>query len=339
MDSLLPISKFIDYLLARLEENYEKTGLSISDDLTSWGNTLRLRLAGTKEMQLFLKEKVFYLSSDEFPIHLFLHRHVMKSGVPVAPLLTTKSGAISFKVCKREFEVQQWLQGDSCRIEQPAYILSLGHTFGVFHCAASHFRLDQMQNWSFPSARRRWFPDHWELICSYLDFLQSLHTNQRSILTQLRDIREQLVYWEEIIEWDKLPKQWLHGDASPDNAIWQGSAHCYLLDFDDARWGYKSWEVAQMVTVLGIVERNKENGLTEIRKNWDSEKMAQFLSGYLEVNRLTDSELRAFASLLALNCLIVGISEIGFDEEQIGRSDLIEQFEHITVLIKSIPEF
>jgi Ser/Thr protein kinase RdoA (MazF antagonist) len=278
--------------------------------------------------RVLLKEKAFYLGSEEFPVHLAVHQYLQSLSAPVPRLLSNR-GALWFQLDKSQFEVQEWVNGMHPYNEP----YGLGRAVGAVHEMLASYRGPGTGDWAYPVARRRWFPDRPDLLIEHLTFLPRFQSDGPSLASLFRKLRDKVAAAADGIDWAALPEQWLHGDAAPDNAVIdQRCGGVALVDFDDARWGFRCWEVAQLAATVGGIDVVCGRTST-IRDAWCWEELHLLLAGYQESFKIREEEKWAFDKLLRVTLVLAAMGELNIDEPGWSGATMELEFERLIRLI------
>jgi len=178
-------------LLHSVNYYYQLPDCVILHELGLWGTHFRWKLKTPDGKLIFLKEKPYYLYSDEFKFLLCLHFHIQRRKGPVASLLISATGELSFSWEGREFAVQEWVTGRHLSPLQPNDLTELGDLIGQFQLVALDFESAYAGNWSFPRNRHFTCPESWSEILEYTKYIDcALARLDRQKVTTLLWIQE-----------------------------------------------------------------------------------------------------------------------------------------------------
>nr|MCU0323186.1 hypothetical protein [Chitinophagaceae bacterium] len=100
----------LNYILKQLADSYGFDKLTIIENIIAWGGTLRLKIV-TNNKEFFVKEKVTYLTINEFKNKTSLHKILFDSGAPVVPILLNSNRMSYTQIENQFFEILPWING------------------------------------------------------------------------------------------------------------------------------------------------------------------------------------------------------------------------------------
>jgi Ser/Thr protein kinase RdoA (MazF antagonist) len=180
--------------------------------------------------------------------------------------------------------------------------------------------------WQSPNARSRWFPDRCDILINYADQylgkrIERASPNTYSLYLQIRAEIESRVNNK---AWNSLNCQFLHGDPSPENCLWKSDTQTPLwIDLDDARWGFRIWDLARCAVELAAIKPRKPHEVAILRSDWDLETLSLLLDGFESVLPLDNCEKVMLPECLVLASVAVIIALLDLDETELQTPDEI----------------
>lgn len=310
--------------------------------IVSFGDTIRWLVSLSSGKKFFLKEKVFYLRSTEFIHKIHLHEYISNRKGPVVALKKTINKRSYFNFEKKYFELQYWIEGRSLNFDnKDLYVF--GRVLGIFHECGHYFNSNSYNTaknfWITPKARALFFPDHPALICEYINILDKLCTNMGLPINLIKEIKNHIQEMIGKISWDKLPLAWLHGDASPFNALLSNSnKEILLIDLDNARKGYRIWDLLRGAVAAGAFDFTSQI-VKDVRNSWNDSLMESIFTGYSEVSRITPIEWKNLKPCLGVMLVLAFISEFDLDDEIYGicsKTNLHQNIQNVKILLDKL---
>ncbi|ARU60383.1 hypothetical protein CBW65_04360 [Tumebacillus avium] len=309
---------------------YDLTPKRFVQALGRWGSSYRWVLETDDERLIFLKERPYYQSHAEAPFHRALHHHVFTQGGPVTKLHLTQDESYSFNnAAGRDFEVQDWHNGTHLSPNDWTDLYDLGKVIAQFGEAAKRFDVNR-GNWSFPESRNVYHAERLNMIKRFsVPFLRKgyagLGLDGEKWIEKIVDRLERA---DSTVEWEKLPQQFLHGDAHVNNCVRLPDGRVLIVDLDDARWGYRLTDLAWACSISSGIMWDTEHSQPRIANELNVEKIKKIVRGYEEIAPLQDAELAALPYLLSMNLVLAFINCTGLDEEDVPPAkDLQDQIE------------
>jgi Ser/Thr protein kinase RdoA (MazF antagonist) len=161
----------------------------------------------------------------------------------------------------------------------------------------------------------------------------------RQIAKAIREIRDTIASLATRHEWESLPRQWLHGDPSPENCINDASRGLCLIDLDDAHWGYRLWDVARAAAEVGAILPRLRARTSRFRDHCDQVLASELIIGFTEVVTLSDPERRACTASVALAAVALGVElmDLSPNQRHVAR-ELPNQVECVLVAMRAMME-
>ncbi|WP_406285824.1 phosphotransferase enzyme family protein [Streptomyces sp. NBC_00209] len=309
---------------------YGLSGVQVLSDLGLWGETLRLHCVAASGFHFLLKEKPHYLSPDDWPLHLAVHSWAREAGGPVSPLLRTPSGATGVRADGRYFEVQGWVDGKASTADEAE---EFGRALGFFHLSVAGMPPGDRD---LPRSRSRWTPDDPAGLAAYID---------RHCRPRIADGSPAHVPFDELrrtvndlcgmTPGTGLVESYLHGDTAPANAIRTGDGSLALIDFDDARWGNRVFDLAHATAMTAGFATGPDDG---VRTEWNASAAHAVIQGYGSVVDLTPGERGDLGRQMSVATIASGFSCLEIDDPEFDlRPDLAEQLHRLSSLVADIP--
>lgn len=276
-----------------------------------WKPSQGMRLTGMdQEGALYLvKECPEYLSSAEFGESVLIQQALAASGAPIVAPELTRTQCPTAGVAGRWFNLQCMvprergvmpcddfqLGGALARVRRASYVTNMGRFTG---------------DWSRPEARRRWMPDGVDDLLGSVEFLGRSGASS-GLIAALYQIAEASAA---SVPRSGLPSSFIHGDASPDNAVIDVSGNLRLVDLDEVRWADSLFDLCLALFTVGLVRESGAQGSGRFRSAWNHGRAGNLLRGYLNVCALSETEVRALPGLLALVVLRGAVGELDLDD-------------------------
>lgn len=311
---------------------YGLSGVRVLSDLGLWGGTLRLHCVTASGFHFLLKEKPHYLSPEDWPIHLAVHSGAQEKGGPVSPLIRTPSGATGVRADGRYFEVQGWVDG---RTSTAGEAEEFGRALGLFHLSVAGMPPGDPR---LPRSRGRWTPDDPAGLAAYLDrHCRPRIADDSPARAPFAELRRTVHDLCEMTPATGLVESYLHGDTAPANAIRTGDSSLALIDFDDARWGNRVFDLAH-ATAMAAGFATGPDDENVVRSEWDAPVAHAVVRGYGSVVDLTPGERGDLGRQLSVATLASGFSCLDVDDPEFDlRPDLTDQLHRLSSLVADIP--
>lgn len=299
-------------LFSQISKSYNLNNIKLIDNIVAWGGTLRLKVKANNKYY-FIKEKVVYLTSNEFKRKTLLHKQLYLSNSPVVPILDNgKTPYLSIE--NRNFEVMPWISGDSIKTNNLEEIKKLAETLAKFQIISSNNidSIDISKAWKYPQKRQKLFPDKPFYIKKYIQFLLTSKISRYfspKLVKEVMNLNHKLL---ENVLWDKLKISCIHGDPGLDNVIIDKNKVLFF-DLDNIRIGYRIWDIAKLCAVLGSF-RTIENSLKELNTHWNQSVIFNLLTGFSSVLEFDDVEKENLTTLIGIHVLMNFIAEFDLDD-------------------------
>ena len=294
---------------------YPLVNFESQNDIPGWGTTIRKTLT-LNGKSYFLKEKVPYLTSEEFITKINLHNLLQLNTGPAATLVSTHDKKQYAKFGDRYFELHEWVSGRFINYNCVNEIRILGEYTGILTHKLQILYQQQIDTSKLPnpSARSKWFPDTIDSIKCYFNnlfLLYSTNVELQIILSRLYKIVSEV---SNGIDWHNLPQSIIHGDLSSDNAIFNvESGNITFIDFDNIRVSNRIWDIARLAAVIGLLYDNQlEQKQLNIEFAYD--KVNTLLAGYTQNVVLNPLEKNNLTNIIIINLILAFLSEFDIDD-------------------------
>ncbi|GHH84731.1 phosphotransferase enzyme family protein [Streptomyces capitiformicae] len=319
-------------MAASVAEQYELSGAEVIDDLGLWGQTLRLHCRTATGYHFLIKEKAHYLSSEDWPVHLAVHRWSQRAGGPVSPLLSTQAGDDGVIHQGRYFEVQGWVEG---RLPTDGDAEEFGRTLALFHLSVAGMPPGSRDR---PRCRYRWTPDDPAGLGDYIDrYCRPRAAHGSPAAARLAELRRKVRDLPQDGPAGGLVGSYLHGDTALANTVRTGEGFLRLIDFDDARWGHRIFDLVHAMAITAGFDPDL-TGQHAIRTEWALQRAQALFDGYRSLIELTPAEREDFPRQMTVAVIATGLSCLDIDDPEFELpSDLADQLGHLSALVEDVP--
>lgn len=336
-------------LLPDVQSVYGLGRCSVVRRVVTWGSNRRLQLCDSDGTNYFLKEKPYYLASDEFDFHLRLQNYIWQQNGPVVAIIPTLNGCRSFCWKDRTFELQEWFEGGrELDFRQPDYHRELGSLISRFLIAAAGFKDVQEGDWRFPQSRSEVVPETSGEVEKYARHIdEKLIRLGRQNVRAMFELRAKIKGYGASLESTEIPQQFIHGDPCGSNCLSSNSLRgnngtSVLIDLDCAHWGYRLSDVGMALAVLAGMKPQEGSPKYITREKWDLNGIGAFLDGFNNESPLLSLEVGHLKSFLGLNMVRACVSCLQLDDPEVAPPpdlpdqlamliDLLESLDHLTI--------
>lgn len=299
-------------ILSILEKDFDLGNITRIENIVAWGGTLRLKI-NVNNQSYFLKEKVTYLSSNEFKRKTLIHQALSLAGAPVCPIINSNKNFPYSSIGSRLFELLPWLNGRSLKVTSQN-LQKLGLTLAKLQIYANNTLTNMLPKniWHHPQKRQQLFPDKPMYIKKYLKYFYNSKISWAFDRKLLRRILELNAIFLKYIEWDKLEISWIHGDPGIDNTI-NSQDKILFIDLDNIRVGYRIWDIIQLCSLLGAFKKSG-NSIKKLHLEWQEKPIHNLLNGFKSIIKLNPAENRNLPYLIGLKLIMTFIAEFDLDD-------------------------
>lgn len=291
----------------------------------------------TEDGEWLIKPIADYRPAAAFAAAAKFQRMLWDAGVPVARLVPTLDGEL---VCRMPFgdaTLQSWLKGRhgqsgstaDCRatIAAHARVLNMGKNY----CGRAFASL------TCKGKESLWFDGRhdWTRMLAALEKAVAVHSscNLQSEADQLANDANNLC---NVVAWDALPQGLMHGDPGPDNIIFVNDSP-HLIDFDDARIGFRIWDSARAVGEYAV---EAQSNAGEVFARFDMQLLAEMIGEGCGLPDAQKAEQDAWEPMVRLSVVSALFGRINLDWELNGLDPpkLIEDAVALRTLISAANE-
>ena len=323
----------------QLEKSYFFDKITLIENIVAWGGTLRLKIKANN-LEFFLKEKVIYLTPDEFKNKTSLHKELFNAGAPVVPILLNSNGVPYTQVKNQFFEVLPWINGEIITrnikdLEKLALHMGLFQNY-------SNDKFSSMLNkkqWHYPSERQILFPDKKESIQEYFKFFLNCSISNffdSSLINQLMDLNDKLL---DKVSWEELEISYIHGDPGPDNSIGYKDK-IFFFDLDNIRVGYRIWDISRLCAFMGSFQ-TISGSTRELYSKWNQKQIFALFRGFSSIIKLSKVEIDNLPNLIGIHTIMGFIAEFDIDDSfdptfKLFNSDINNELRKIIDLVQGL---
>ncbi|MDM7912239.1 MAG: homoserine kinase [Methanotrichaceae archaeon] len=248
----------------------------------------------TVQGRYFLRRRnpVFTRESIEFEIGLI--EHLVAQGFPTAPLIRTIDGDLSVTADGSYWELYEYLSGDRFNATNLAQVRSAAGLLADFHQAAAGYKAPPVPDRTIDLNRIERFVDMFE---------EELRARTKALgivlappLSGFFKSQADLVLkgMEPLLD---QPLVLIHGDFQPSNILFQGNTAAALLDFGDAGFSYRAYDLARAILRFATL-RTDYSSQSDIDPLLDLERVRAFIDSYQAKLPLSRSEISVIPDLL-----------------------------------------
>lgn len=284
-----PWSKEISNVLSRYRLGKLKAVLPALGGMTSdnW-------LVETEQGKYFLRRRNPYFTPDSIDFEMGLIEHLVALGFPAAPLVRTGDGYLRVCVVGNYWELYEYLSGERFSPTNLAQIRSSARMLARFHLSAAGYKARPIPERTVDLNRIGRFIDIFE---------EELKARTRSLglvlapsLVGFFKSQADLVL-EGIRPLLKQPLVLVHGDFQPSNLLFKGDRATALLDYGDAGFSYRAYDVARAILRFSTL-RPDYGSQQDIDPVLDLERIRAFIGSYQSELPLTKEEISVIPDLL-----------------------------------------
>lgn len=328
-------------LLDSLASFYLLKEVEIIENIVSWGGTLRAKI-NSSNGECFVKEKVVYLTSEEFKQKTLIHQELFFLNAPVVPILKNIEGLPYTSVDGgRLFEVMPLVKGVGAErkknhLEKLAFSLA-----EIQKCSNENLfnRISKNRIWTYPTKRQELFPDKPFYIQKYLSFLNKSKISDafdKSLINRIIGLNADLL---SRITWNDLAHSWIHGDPGLDNAL-ICKEKTLIFDLDNIRIGYKIWDLVRLCSLLGAFEY-LDAPYKGLYKDWNIDEISFLINGFQESLALDKNDYKNFPFLMGISLIMNFIAEFDLDDSfdptfKCFSKDMNQEFEKLIKLVEDV---
>lgn len=242
----------------------------------------------------FLRRRNPAFTKESIDFELGLIDHLVSLGFPTARLIGTEDGCISVSAEGRYWELYEYIPGERFCTANFPQICSAARLLATFHQMAAGYKAKPVPDRVFNMNRIYGFIDAFE------DELKA-RTKSLSIVlvpSLAGFFRGQARLVMKGIEPLSLePMVLIHGDFQPSNLLFKGNAAIALLDYGDAGFSYRAYDVAKAILRFSTLKPNY-GSQRDIDPVLDLERTVAFMSAYQAELPLSKTELSVIPDLL-----------------------------------------
>ncbi len=272
------------YRLGRLKAVVPALGGMTSDN---W-------FAETAQGKYFLRRRNPCFTPESIDFEMGLIEHLVALRFPTAPLIRTRDGQLRVDVGGSYWELYEYLSGERFNTTNPAQIRSSARLLACFHRSAAEYKARPVPERIVDLSRIERFIDVFEeelkartkalgmvLAPSLAGFFRS---QADLVLKGMKPLSGQ-------------PLVLIHGDFQPSNILFQGDRAIALLDFGDAGFSYRVYDVARAILRFSTL-RADYGSQQDIAPLLDLERVRAFMGSYQSELPLTKKEISVIPDLL-----------------------------------------
>lgn len=242
----------------------------------------------------FLRRRhpLYTLASIDFELELI--EYLQAAGFPTAPVIRTGNGNFRVEAFGRNWELYRYIPGESFDVTNLAQVHSAARMLAQFHLTARGHKSDHLPERRMDLLKVERFVDTFEmemrartgifgtvLAPSLTGFFRR---QAKIVLRRLESLSCQ-------------PLVLVHGDCQPSNVLFRGDEAVALLDFGDAGFFYRAYDVAKAMLRFATLQPGY-NSQSDMASSLDIERARAFISGYQGMLPLNDKEIAAIPDLL-----------------------------------------
>lgn len=248
----------------------------------------------TAKGRYFLRRRNPSFTRESIDFEMGLIEHLVALGFPTAPLIRTRDGCLSVMAEGSYWELYEYLPGERFSATNLAQIRSAAGLLAAFHQAAAGYKADPVPDRTIDLNRIERFIDMFEeelkartkalgivLAPPLAGFFRS---QANLVLSGMKPLSGQ-------------PLVLIHGDFQPSNIIFQGNRAIALLDFGDAGFSYRAYDVARAILRFATLRANYASQ-RDIEPLLDLERVRAFMDVYQAKLPLSQEEISVIPDLL-----------------------------------------
>ncbi len=248
----------------------------------------------TLQGKYFLRRRnpIFTRESIDFEIGLI--EHLVAQGFPTAPVIRTRDGSLSVIAKGSYWELYEYLPGERFSVTNPAQIHSAAGLLADFHQTAIGYKASPVPDRTIDLNRIERFIDIFE---------EELKTRTKALGIVLapplagffKSQADLVLKGMEPISGQPLVL--IHGDFQPSNILFQGDRAIALLDFGDAGFSYRAYDVARAILRFATL-RADYISQSDIAPLLDLDRVEAFMYAYQAKLPLSQREISVIPDLL-----------------------------------------
>jgi len=255
-------------------------------------------LVETDKGKYFLKRRNTVFNPDSIDFVLKLVEHILSKGFRTPRLIHTTGGALNISAEGRYWELYEYISGDSFQVDNFVQIESAARLLARFHIISSGFqeRLEAVPN-------RKIDLDGFAVMIGQLKNLVNVELKKSTLGSLLHprvmnfiDAQAEIVL-NGIQPLSGNPITITHGDFQPSNIIFRGNEVAALVDFDNAVFSYRSYDMAKAILSFSTLRQDYENQ-NDMDPRMDWNRVKAFFGAYQEEMPLTEKEIEAIPALI-----------------------------------------
>ncbi len=248
----------------------------------------------TAKGRYFLRRRNPAFSGESIDFEIGLIEHLVALGFPTAPLIRTRDGGLSVRAKGSYWELYEYLLGERFSVTNLAQIRSAAGLLAAFHQAAAGYKARPVPDRIIDLNRIERFIDMFE---------EELKTRTKALGIVLAPslagfFRSQanlvLKGMEPLLG---QPLVLIHGDFQPSNILFQSNRAIALLDFGDAGFSYRAYDVARAILRFATL-RADYRSQSDIGPLLDLERVSAFMGAYQAKLPLSQKEISVIPDLL-----------------------------------------
>ncbi len=248
----------------------------------------------TLQGRYFLRRRNPAFTRESIDFEIGLIEHLVALGFPTAPLIQTRDGSLSVMADGSYWELYEYLSGERFSAANLAQVRSAAGLLAGFHQAAASYKASPIPDRTIDLDRIELFIDMFE---------EELKTRTKALGIALAPplagfFRSQadlvLKGMEPLLG---QPLVLIHGDFQPSNILFQGNRAIALLDFGDAGFSYRAYDVARAILRFATL-RTDYISQSDIDPLLDLDRVKAFMGAYQAKLPLSKREISVIPDLL-----------------------------------------
>ncbi len=248
----------------------------------------------TAHGKFFLRRRNPSFTKESIGFEMGLIEHLLALRFPTAPLIRTKDGYLIVEAGGRYWELYEYLPGERFNVANLAQVQSAAMLLARFHRSAAGYRSRPPPDRTMDLKRVERFVDTFE---------EELKARMRSLGMVLAPALAGFLKTQANLVLKGLeplfgqPLFLIHGDFQPSNILFQGVRATALLDYGDAGFSYRVYDVAKAILRFSTLREGYESQ-RDIDPLLDLERVNAFMGTYQTQLPLSRQEISVIPDLL-----------------------------------------
>lgn len=248
----------------------------------------------TARGKYFLRRRNPTFTRESIDFELGLIEYLVSVGFPTARLIRTKDGCLSVRVEKSYWELYEYLPGERFSVANRDQICSAAGLLASFHQAAARYCAKPIPDRMLDLNKIEGFIDIFE---------EELKTRTKSLGIVLApslagffrsQANQVMKSMEPLLD---EPLVLIHGDFQPSNLLFQANDATALLDYGDAGFSYRAYDVAKAILRFATLRADYKSQC-DIDPQLDLERVKAFIGAYQAKLPLSKTEVSVIPDLL-----------------------------------------